>query len=343
MEGTFVALQEWFLGWPVASPAPMFAYKCDFWRVEALAQTDGSIIFSVVSTDLQESMEVQSIQVVPNSNRIKFGGAFKAPDEFNVYANGVHIASLLPGTLAASAELPPLKLGTPVDFSAENVAASEARVRREAERIARPNYRLRTLDEEVRFLRASVLHLRESVAAINAGQDHTFHGVLATIRSLIAQGNRNFQPLIQRVAGRLEQPLLLYAPFYVDDAFARGIPTPIDYRYDVRLERETGDEAEVDLDVWLSTPAIKRDTGETVSQNEVIRLFADAAGSHFDPDCPPTFDEIECTTIYRGGTAVSVMIAYAARIGLCVCHLGDKLVAAHELSKQNGSDIEAQR
>jgi hypothetical protein len=266
--------------------------------------------------------------VVLKSNQVTFGGAFKTPDDFSVYANGVHIASLLPKNLPGSAELPPLKLRTPIDFSAENKAAFQARVEKEAQRVPRPNYRLRTLDEEVRFLSDSVLYLRESVAAINSGHDHTFHGVLATIRSLIALGNRNFQPLLQRVAGRLKQPLLLYAPLYVDDPLQGGVPPSVQYRYNVRYERKIGDEAEIDLDVWLSTSGIIRVSGETVSQNEVIRLFADAAGSHFDPDCPPVFDELEGTVVYRSGTAVSVMVAYAARLGLCVCHLGEKLIAA---------------
>jgi hypothetical protein len=116
----------------------------------------------------------------------------------------------------------------------------------------------------------------------------------------------------------------------VDDPIQGGIPPSVQYRYDVRYEREIGDEAEIDLDVWLTTSGIIRDSGEKISQNEVIRLFADAAGSHFDPDCPPAFDELEGSIIYRGGAPVPVMVAYAARIGLCLCHLGEKLIAVHE-------------
>lgn len=281
MEGSLLVAQNWLREWPVPFPTPMFTNRVAGGLLTAEALSDGSIDFQIVG-DAGEKISVTSIPVSLKSKRLKFGIAWKFPDDLSVFANGIQIASLKPVSLPRSAELPTLAARQAVDFSSLNDEARRKRTREETSRTARPGYRLRTLDEEVNFLHSATLQLQELVEALEQGLDYHLFGTLAMIRSLISRGGRNFQPLVQRVAGRLDRPLLLYAPIYENDPITTADPAA-DYRFDVLPEPEVGDEARIDLDVWLGTAGITKNTGQVLMQNGVIRLFADAAGLPLRP------------------------------------------------------------
>lgn len=324
MEGSAALTQKWLRAWPVPATISMFAARVSGGVLTAKALPDGSIEFTVTAID-GKSVHVRSVPLITKSKLFKIAMAWKLPDDLSVYANGVHIASTKPADLPSVVELPEPRPRKSVDFSGANLAAKKRRTLEEAARMPRPGFRLRELDEERKFLRSAASQLEELVAALDKGLAYHLYGTLAVIRALIGRGGRNFQPLLQRVAGRLDKPLPLYVSIYEDDPIRTADPDD-DYRFDVMPQRELGDEAEVDLDVWLNTPGILRSSGETVSQNDVIRIFADAAGSHFDPDAPPRFDELEAIQVYRGGEPASVMEAYAAQIGRCICHLSHSLL-----------------
>jgi hypothetical protein len=316
---------QWLRGWPVEVAMPMATLRVAGGTLSLIALLDGSINIQIV-TATGERGEVTSIPVTLKSTLIKIGAAWKLPEDISVFANGIHIASLLPAELPASADLPIPISRKAIDFSVANAEAIAKRQEKERSRTARVGRRLRTADEEVKFLIAANRQLHQLADAIDRGDDYHFHGAIALIRSLIARGRGgNFQPLVQRIAGRLNSPLLLYAGLFAEDPIADASPS-LDIRLDVTPDRENGDEAEIDLDVWLQTPGLIRDTGVVLTQNDVIRLLSDTAGSHFDPDASAEFDEIEEITIYRGGIPTSIMVAYASRLAKCVYSLTDKLI-----------------
>jgi len=217
---------SWHRGWPVATPMPMFESQAGAASVKGEAQTDGSIAVEVISED--RSMRVRSARLNPKSSLFRFGIAWKFPDDLCVVANGQIIASLLPlaSPLPETIDFPEPKLRTPKDFASENARALQARKEAINQLTAKPGNRLRTPDEELEFLSDAIAQLKDHVAAIEKGQAHHLIGCASSVRSLIARGGRNFKPLLQRVAGRLNEPLLLYVPIHTDDPLATTEPKP---------------------------------------------------------------------------------------------------------------------
>lgn len=327
MEGTAVFSLRWMGEWPVDTATPMAMFHAGDSTVSLTALPEGTINVDVVGKG-GEQAQITSIPLTLRSKIIKVGVAWRLPEHLSVFANGIQIASLIPGGLPRSADLPIPAPRKATDFGAANTDAVKQRHQQELNRTARPGHRLRSHDEEVRFLDAANMQLRELSKVIENGSYHHFHGAIALIRSLVARGrSSNFQPLLQRVAGRLGLPLILYAGLYDDDPIVNACP-PLDIRLDVVPRREIGDEAEIDLDVWLQTPGLVRDTGLVLSQNDVIRLLSDTAGSHFDPDASPEFDDVEGITLYRGGLAAPITVAYTSQLAKCLCFLIDRLLEA---------------
>ncbi len=321
---------KWPGEWPASSPVLMFVNPVPDGALRAEAMPDGSIVFAIEGAS-PEPLTVTSVPITLKTRDIKIAFSWEHPGHFDVAANGALIASLqTPDALPVTVELRALGRRNARDFSVSNDEVRKRRRLQEVNRTPRPGHRLRTIGEEVTFLNQNVLSLRELTDAMKAGHKHHLASAWALTRSLIARGNRNFQPLVQRVAGRLDQPLLLYAPIYdAPPATINGIAPDILYNFSALPTPENGDEAVVDLDVWLDTPGITRRSGEVLSQNDLVRLFADAAGSHFDPDACPDFDEIDAMTLYRlDGLPMSKMLIHCIDIAACIVSVSERLVEA---------------
>jgi hypothetical protein len=339
MEGSFsFVISCQIKQWPASSPTTLFSVPpLPNIFVTATARTDGAIRFEVKEGDSQP-YEIASAILTLSSKQLLINVNWSPPDDLSVFANGFHIASsteTIDGPIDMSAPKP----RQPVDFSEQNLKALTDRTEKEKLRQARPGRRLRSLEEEIVNLSTAAFQLRDLLLAIQDGNFHHGHGALAIIRSLAARGGANFQPLLQRVAGRLNKALIAYAAIYKDDPIAGSSPS-VDYRFDLLSVPDKGDEAAIDFDVWLNTIAIQRGSGEHVSQNQLIRLFADTMGSHFDPDADPISDELAALQSFSNGQPVPFAIVFAQRIGTCVCNLAGQLLIASQSAEQQNTSAE---
>jgi hypothetical protein len=150
----------WHVGWPVATPTPMFESAVGDAVITGQAQTDGSIVIEVRS---QEALlTVKSSRLNPKSNFFQIFVAWEFPSDLSAVANGKLIASLMPleSPLPEVVELPKPKPRTPKDFSSENAQALQARKDFVAQLTAKSGNRL----TEIMHHAALFLHVRRAGA-----------------------------------------------------------------------------------------------------------------------------------------------------------------------------------
>lgn len=242
------------------------------------------------------------------------------PHELTVFANGVLIAStneILPEQIA----LPAARRRLMKDFTAENEAARAARKAAAATLSAGSGKRLRSLQEELHALADAKAQLADLLALVSQGHHYHVQGCLGLLRALIARGGKNFSPLLQRVAGRLDLPLIVFAPIEAD------VPGELpfeEYCFEVTAT-DHGEGTAIDLDVWLDSPGVLFE-GKQLTQNKLLRSITGATASHFDPYADPRQDTLEAMTLYVSNRPISMTCAYALKLAECVVQLCERVL-----------------
>lgn len=324
MQGSAYCEYVWSKEWPTTLDLPMFEATIGDVSLSANAFPDASIEFEIHSDgkSLAQARSA-SIRHLPKLLRLAF--SWDLPNEFYVIVNGVRIADAFADSVPAELDVPESAVRKARDFSIENERALEARSAQSTSILTKADYVLWTPEEEREFLSSSVRSLRELTdALINGGSFHLY-ATLALIRSLVARGGRHFNPLLQRVAGRLGAPLIIYSPIPENDPIAAI--GDIDIGLHIAHEKLSDEYAEIDLDVWLSVPAWVGRDKKRYTHNDLIRTLCDATGSHFDPGAPLKYREIEELVLYRGAYSSAGIIEYTISIGECICALAAGLLA----------------
>lgn len=164
------------------------------------------------------------------------------------------------------------------------------RVRSVADRASGPAgaKRLRTLEEDLSALSDRGLALYDLLHLVKDGKEYHLAGVSAALRLLICTGGQS--PLLQRVAGHLDAGLLMYgvSPKAFEESELDGLlPDIADFTFS--WHEESVGLYQMDLGDWLAHTGFVFQ-GEELSNNDALRLLADADGAHSDPKVSPAFD-----------------------------------------------------
>jgi hypothetical protein len=114
--------------------------------------------------------------------------------------------------------------------------------------------------------------------------------------------------------------------------FADSVPA-IDLAMEILVSSTQSDMGvAIDLDVWLETTAMESFAGEKTSHNDLLKLFADTVGSHFDPDAKPILEDLEqaVATYDESGKRVPTIALYASHMSKCVCEVAAGLIKRFE-------------
>jgi hypothetical protein len=161
-----------------------------------------------------------------------------------------------------------------------------------------------SLHEELQNLEERLASLSEDLVAVASGRKHRWHTLRATLRELICnQGGKNYNPLLQRVAAMLDQPLPIYASRKVKVSIK--FYTKFDFAY-FGLKKNKESNVLVDLDEWLQRSVVRHQDGDDVDTYSFNRLIAQAAevlgGAHAAPEVRSTWDNVRSLRRADGGT-----------------------------------------
>lgn len=324
-EGSVIFEYAYEGDWPPSIDEAVIDTPCNNCRLFGLVRPTGTVIVEITN-ELGTVLRTETAPIRPPVERIvRFGISWTFPDHIVVFANGQDIgahAALPEGfiQLTAGVDVPRF------DFAAENAEAKRLRDDAMAGLQPRAGRRLRSLDEEVIFLEEAVAQLEGFLRLIHEGNQFHSRSCASLIRALIAEGGRNFKPLLQRVAGRLAAPLIIYATPPAGDA-------PNDYPPATYLDLEISAQPRfglvpLDIDVWLRAEVQLHD-GRRFTNNELIRTIADANASHYDPDADPTLEMLEDVKMFVRNTPVPVTVAFPVRLSACVVEVAKALIAVH--------------
>ncbi|MGR4927273.1 hypothetical protein ACIPUD_10750 [Bradyrhizobium sp. CAR08] len=322
---SIIADMDWRRGWPVAERLGMGHFSdLTGWQLTIFAEPDSTIRFELYhATGATLNFSTVQLEFV-GAPQFTIGLSWGVDNHLCVI-NGVLVAHS-DQSLPPAVTLPMPGTRPPLDFSQSNAGARLKRREDAAKLSPRSGHRLRTLEEELAFLKSCRQQLAGDIDAITAGAVHRIHGCAATLRATIALGGRNFRPLLQRIAGRLDLPLPIYAPVREEPPLDPSFPQPTEsYRLQVSHERRAGD-AELDLDVWLEQLGFSVG-GKAHNQNELVRLIADSTASHFDPDSDPALDRLESTMVFAEQVSVPMVRAYTLVLTSTIVGLADYVLS----------------
>ncbi len=295
-------------------------------------QTDGSLYFTVADHN-GKKISVQSARVSVPNRFLKIGVTCRFPEKLQVVANGQKIADLKE-KLPEFIEFPIVEWPKFLrNYSQENDQAQKLRTKSANELQPENGKRLRTLEEEVVHLDRAMKQLVDLISLIESGKHYHIHACTALIRSLIAKGKKNFRPLLQRVVGRLDKPILVYASLHSPQELS---PTE-DYNFTIQpSNKDNLSLCCIDLDVWLNSRAGIY-AGNEFTQNELIRTLADATASHFDPYSDPLLDRLESIKMFAQNQSFAIATSHALLIARTIVPLADTLFEAYYESVKSPS------
>jgi hypothetical protein len=325
-EGTVIF--EWSAGgpFPPLQLMPFAELNSGSFVVRGWFDTSGSAIFEIHGTK-NRIIWVRSVPLqLPTPPLARFALGWKFPDDVSLFANGEEVKAGLHNQ-------PPIQLTIPDTFHQQDFQSESEAKRQERKSYAaslRPSSgrRLRELDEEVDFLKEAIAQLDDLLALATSGKFYHARGCASLLRALIVRGRGNsFKPLLQRVAGRLDLPLDVYAS---PEAF-RGAPGEVAPVTGLNLELRAAPAfglSKLDLDVWLELEVQVHETLR-LSNNDLLRTIADTAAAHYDPDADPMYDLLEGCKVFSGGTAVPLTLGYPVRIAEAMVEIARGVIARH--------------
>ena len=221
----------------------------------------------------------------------------------DIFLNGKHVATNRDNVTIDC----PITIPAPptVELDFDPTAANDDCRRKRAEEIAklsqRANRRKLTFDEQLDQLRDGCKELDELTHLLAEPKPHFHASVSARIRALICRFDRGpSYPLLQRIAGQLDLPLILYAPPFSglnkDHPIAKGLSLSIDGM--VTPEKIDPVQVPLDIDFWLTLKQATID-GVPYSNNEILRAIADTSGSHHDSDADPLVYKLNTIKVSR--------------------------------------------
>lgn len=206
------------------------------------------------------------------------------------------------------------------------------------QREARENRRSKTIDEQLIELEDELQALEELSEQVRAGKNHMLTKVAGSLRALIYWQEKNgklvfsYNPLLLRMAGRLELPLPIFT-LPPDQEKITDIISDINLYYSpdkASLTKDNHLQVILDFQEWLMM-----EVGEiyinsinqkrTLTRKDVILEAANTlGGSHFDEDIPIGLDVFKSSNFLNKNFLSSILLNASD----VVCGLGEYVITA---------------
>lgn len=211
----------------------------------------------------------------------------------------------------------------------KSAEAKKARKRRERDRTAPADKRLRNVDENVANLHIHAAALWEMINL--AGRDEKFWilpSIASALRMLISNGGSN-KPLLQIVAGQLNKGLEVYCPDPREENDKIGEIRALLSASSFCLTEKFRGSYKLDLDVWLDFQGYNYD-GLKITNNDLIKKIAESSGAHYDPIVSPVIDSI----LQEKSVRNSFREEFLLRTSLVVVKLASSLIQTRKMQLQ---------
>lgn len=170
------------------------------------------------------------------------------------------------------------------DLGARNEDVRISRSQAIKSRTPRPGRTPLTAAETFKELHDDIIQLRDLVSHIDVGRIQHLNGLSALLRKMICRSGTN-DPILQRCAGLLNLPLIVYSKIPSAQETANDPPT-WSFSSHIRVSRDHPNDTALDLDLWLTAQCVELG-GEQYDNETVLRAIADTTGAHSDPDWDP--------------------------------------------------------
>jgi hypothetical protein len=288
-EGTYMPLLGPFSMWPPGELTLLIAWETDAGVTETWA-TPASTLLVVVKPVGAPPVRVESGQI-HGAERSAFLLCVRwtYPD-IDIRVNEHWVGSTDPARYTVSSvELPAAAVSSvTLDLADENQKCQVARRKemvnlrlRQGRLTASPTKPLRDLADARR-------QLIDLAAAMRRGDLYHDTALAARLRAMVCRSKDNI-PLLQRVAGSLDVPLIAYSAIPSDDFVPPTQTAPImagDLCMHIRPEPNPPYATAMDLDYWLALRTLEL-KGSRYSNSQVILAFANTEGAHYDLGTDP--------------------------------------------------------
>jgi len=189
--------------------------------------------------------------------------SFEPPDSWKLWLNGTKVQEAQdPNSQGCTIALDPIAGEEPLSFEhpdARLACRGVMKLRLSQQRRTKSiSDRTLTLHEELRNLEEVLRSLSDDLVAVVSGKDYKWRAIRAALRELMCTGGKNYNPLLQRVAAALDQPLPIYAN--------RKVKIPLKFHSEVGYgyfgcKKNKASNVLIDLDEWLQRHVVRHKPG----------------------------------------------------------------------------------
>ena len=316
--------------WPALKEEKLCKKDIDNGILEVYA-TPHSTIRLTLQSQGGDSVELETCQIVsgPQISRFILSASWEH-SKVDLYINGYHVAStdqavVTENSIQWSATANETREPIFIDVSNAN---EECKLRRQSEvssLTTRAGRIPASFDQSYVDLSNALKQLTDQMVAIRHGESYQDTALATRLRALICRPpSKSHSPLLQRCAGQLGLPLILYCippllPQYWDPYLVEGLPISLAIAIDFSPEKIIETQVPMDIDGWLQKRAA-RGQAKLYTNDEVIRAFADTEGAHYDIGIEPLVYMLK--RISAGTDQLTLLHDYFLAVGECVAALG---------------------
>jgi hypothetical protein len=319
--------------WPAVQEEKLCKKDMDNGILEVYATPNSTIRFALQSKN-GDSIELETCQIVSGPQISRFILAASWEDsKVNLHINGHHVASTDQAVVTENSIewfATATETREPREFIFIDVSNSneECKLKRQSEvssLTTRAGRIPASSDQSYVDLSNALKQLTDQMVAIRRGESYQDTALATRLRALICRPpSKSHRPLLQRCAGQLDLPLILYCippllPQYWNPYLAEELPISLAISINFSPAKIIETQVPMDIDVWLEQQAA-RGQARHYTNDEVIRAFADTEGAHYDIGIEPLVYMLK--RISAGTDELTLLHDYFLAVGECVAALG---------------------
>ncbi|WP_425409010.1 hypothetical protein [Hyphococcus sp.] len=327
-EGQFVGVAGPFSNWPPKLPSIILNKQTAAGTIQVTAMPASTLIVAT----RQHSTILKHVETCP------LKGPDKSPFVLSIRWQGSEIGVWVNGSCAASTDTQQetetsIEWHAPVDANPilslhkDNESSREARKKDLLTLKIRANRLPASTDHMINKLQSARLQLADQIASVQRGQIHHDTALAARLRALICHMNNGY-PLLQRLAGAFDLPLIVYAvpPSPEPKDLITAAQLIIDQH--VAPSATYSVDAAMDLDFWLNAEKAHCN-GSAYSNNAIIRAYADTEAAHYDEGIEPLVASLkEMSVVNPHGSPMMALHTFLLNVAKSVMPLCDQVLAA---------------
>jgi hypothetical protein len=298
-EGTFFVVLKIHAPWPPPVCSLVMRKKVDLGSYAIWGTTSGKLVGSI-KDDRGNSFWIESCPILP--------GTFKKFVLTMVWSESkgdLRINNTLVGSTNPEDKIPDFfeivdggKKIKPIDLSKENENQRRKRAQEVKTFKARVGRRLVSLEETIKDLKNARASLKDRMDDLIAGKTYVDPDIASKLRALICRFSGPSYPLLQRAAGLLNLPLLVFS-----NQSNEMPPLEPEFWIDPSVSLIQGSRTDVamDLDIWLDRKRASIKGESPYNNNDILRAIAEMQGAHYDPSILPLIDYLNSIELGSGG------------------------------------------